>query len=313
MFSVEKNSINTNFCSLNCEQNYNIATKPPIWPREFSQTQPQMPYWLTEAIQAQNTTTSETKKNNINFNNINPDTAVDTVGGAAFLKLAHYCINRISNFCAQIVMRGKEFTSEDNVKKVANSMKSTNKLKADIHFVDNINKNVLKNKFPELADSLETVAKGQNAFYAKHANIAVAPKIKPSLILHELGHAINAEKSKFFGGLGKLRVLGSYVPMALMLCNGLSNNQQDGKENFIEKYAGVIGFASFLPTIIEEGAASAKAIKAAKTVLPNIELKALKKNYFFAWMTYLLAGIGTGIVSKLIFSEKNQNKSAENF
>ena len=54
-------------------------------------------------------------------------------------------------------------------------------------------------------------------------------------------------------------------------------------------------------TIIEEGIASLRGIQAAKRTLggQNIKLGALKRNYFFAWMTYLLAGLGLGVAAKL--------------
>ena len=44
-----------------------------------------------------------------------------------------------------------------------------------------------------------------------------------------------------------------------------------------------------------------RGILAAKKTLggQNIKLGALKRNYFFAWMTYLLAGLGLGVASKL--------------
>ena len=76
---------------------------------------------------------------------------------------------------------------------------------------------------------------------------------------------------------------------------------KDKEETFIEKHAGKIGFAAYLPTIIEEGLASMRGILAAKKTLggQNIKLGALKRNYFFAWMTYLLAGLGLGVASKL--------------
>ena len=90
----------------------------------------------------------------------------------------------------------------------------------------------------------------------------------------------------------------SAVPTALIMLNGLSK-QDDNKPSFIERNAGKIGFAAFLPTIIEEGLASIRGVKAAKTTLGNtVNLKPLKRNYFFAWLTYLIAGIGLGVAAK---------------
>ena len=69
---------------------------------------------------------------------------------------------------------------------------------------------------------------------------------------------------------------------------------------FIDKHAGKLGFAAYLPTIVEEAAASIRGIQAAKkTFGGNVKLGALRKNYFLAWLTYLLAGIGFGAATKI--------------
>ena len=60
-----------------------------------------------------------------------------------------------------------------------------------------------------------------------------------------------------------------------------------------------MGFAAFLPTIIEEGMASIRGVKAAKKVLgKSVNLAPLKRNYLFAWATYLIAGLGLGVAAK---------------
>jgi len=233
------------------------------------------------------------------------DGATSAVGIAGLLRLAQWGIEKLSGVCASALMAGKEFASEKDVKKVANAMKKDNALVADIHYIDNSNKGLLKSRFPQLANSLDTVANGGNAFYTSQGNFAVAPKTKPSLILHELGHATNFEKSSFFKGLQKCRVAGMYAPMALAFLNDITGQRRDGKKNFIERNAGLIGFVAFMPTIIEEGAASWRGIQAAKKTLgAGAKLGVLKKNYFLAWMTYLLAGIGVGIASKLAITKE---------
>ena len=42
---------------------------------------------------------------------------------------------------------------------------------------------------------------------------------------------------------------------------------------------------------------------AKETLGAKANLKALKKNYLLAWMTYVLAGIGTGIAAKLMITK----------
>jgi hypothetical protein len=230
---------------------------------------------------------------------------------AGALGVASLLLNEATEFLAKKLLNGKEFTSSENAHKVADSMLDKNKLKNVVQ-VSYINH---KNKFqfgPALAQSLEAVANGQNAFYmdelklsnGKDFKLAVAPETKPSLILHELGHAINASKGKFLRFLQKSRRWAMGVPTALMVVNGLLGQNNDGKKNFVEKNAGWIGFAAFLPTIVEEGMASLRGISAAKAaqkagnLLGSVDLNILKRNYALAWGTYLLSGVGLGIAAK---------------
>ena len=240
-------------------------------------------------------------RNNVAFTR-NPkkdDPSEEFAVSAGALGVASVLLQQATEFLAKKLLNGDEFTSAQNVHKVADSMLEKNKLKDIVH-VEYINH---KNKFQfgeELAQSLETVARGENAFYMDSAKIAVAPETKPSLILHELGHAINASKGAFIKFLQKSRKWAMAVPTVLMIANGLLGQTNDGKKNFVEKNAGWIGFAAFLPTVIEEGMASWRGINAAK--LANLgksaNLNILKRNYALAWGTYLLAGVGLGIAAK---------------
>ena len=231
-------------------------------------------------------------------------TTTTAVGAAGLLRLAQYGLEKLSGVCSAALMAGKEFASREDVEKVANAMKKNKGLSADIYYLDHSNKSALKQHFPSLANSIDVVADGRNAFYTDKGNFACAPKSKPSLILHELGHATNFEKSKIMKGLQKLRVVGMFAPMAVAYLNRASGERSDGRKNFWERNAGTIGFCAFLPTIIEEAAASIRGIKAAKETLgAKANLKALKKNYLLAWMTYVLAGIGTGIAAKLMITK----------
>ena len=223
-----------------------------------------------------------------------------TLATAGILQVLTIALQKLSKLCGNKLMRGKEFTTFENVEKVANSMLKDNKLNVDVHF---INQNNINKFSKSLRQVLIPVAKGENAFYMDSLKLAVAPEKKPSLILHELGHAINASKGKFLKFLQKSRAYTPYVPTAVLLANSMFKNSGTHSD-FIEKNAGVIGFLSFLPTIIEEGLASFRGVNAAKKVLgKTVSLKALKRNYFTAWLTYLLAGIGVGVASKMAVLE----------
>ena len=221
-----------------------------------------------------------------------------SIGG---LFLASQGINLLSNQASKALMRGKEYTTPTNVLEVTKSMLNKNKLDVDVFFVNPENISRVSQKSGIRIDDLREVAAGKNAFYADSAKVAVAPTGKPSLIQHELGHAINA-KNPVLKMLQKSRNYVAAVPTALIALNYLiKKNSNTNKETFIEKNAGTLGFLAYSPTIIEEGLASIRGIKAAQKTLAGkgVKFGALKKNYFLAWLTYLCAGIGLGIASKL--------------
>ena len=83
--------------------------------------------------------------------------------------------------------------------------------------------------------------------------------------------------------------------------------RKDDKPNFIERNAGLIGFSAFLPTIVEEGLASLRGLNAAKKTLGKaVNLAPLKRNYFFAWLTYVIAGVGLGVAAKQALLENRR-------
>ena len=249
------------------------------------------------------------KNNKPQNNNPKPKVkAQDTSGSggessALGLLLASEAIRLGSEKASKMLMRGKEYTTSENVLKVVENMLNRGKLNdVSIYFVNPSNINEISSKTGFSVADLREVAEGKNAFFSdSFKKVAVAPSSKPSLIQHELGHAINA-RNPFLKVLQTSRRVAPYIPTALILANSLSKRlKKDNEETFIEKHAGKIGFAAYLPTIIEEGLVSMRGILAAKKTLggQNIKLGALKRNYFFAWMTYLLAGLGLGVASKL--------------
>lgn len=229
---------------------------------------------------------------------------VKTTAAAGILQLFAMFLAKASDWVGKKLMMGSEFTTEANVIKTAEHMVKKNKLNVTVDF---ITKEKLKNYGTGLQDALIPVAKGENAFYADSLKLAVAPKSKPSLILHELGHAVNSSKGNFLKFLQKSRGYVAAVPTALVMLNGLLQ-RNDEKPNFIERNAIAIGLTSFLPTIAEEGLASLRGIKAAKEVLgKTVKLGALKRNYAFAWMTYVIAGLSLGVAAKQAIIENKRN------
>ncbi len=240
---------------------------------------------------------------------------VKNVAGAGLLQLVALGLQKASDWCGKKLMQGKEFTSAPNVKNIADKMLSDNKLTGNVavEYIDNANKARIAKKYSkpglDILNELEPVARGANAFYSDQLKLAVAPKTKPSLLLHELGHAVNANKGRFLKFLQKSRMYAASVPTALVFINN-ATQKPDGEKSFVEKHAIKIGFLAFLPTIIEEGLASLRGINAAKqvkkTVNSALDLKPLKRNYAFAWLTYVLAGAGLGVAAKLSILENKR-------
>jgi len=228
----------------------------------------------------------------------NSNDAASILGLMLLSKGVSFATTKVANK----LMRGKEYTSFNNVKNVVNDMLSKNNLDTKVYFVDMNNISEVSRRSGIREKDLLDVAQGKNAFFADSHKIAVAPKSKPSLIQHELGHAINSKKT-FTKLLQNSRMLALYTPTALIFANMISKrlSKNPEKETFVEKHAGVLGFMAYLPTVIEEGLASIKGIQAAKKTLggQNVKLGALRKNYLLAWLTYLLGAVGLGIASKL--------------
>lgn len=236
-----------------------------------------------------------------------------TVIYAGLLQLFSSSLNKISRWLGNKLTNGKEFTDIGNVQRVAGDMVKKNTLDVNIEYVTPQNLSELSRKYGGAAE-LSEVAAGRNAFFSPAKKLAVAPKTKPSLLLHELGHAINS-KSKFWYALQKSRSYTALAPVAALFMSKAKS--EDGKPNFVERNAGVLGFCAFLPTIIEEGKASLRGIKQAKKTLANeiksgkVNLGALKKNYAIAWLTYVLAGIGLGVATKYSVIENKFSEGSQ--
>lgn len=228
---------------------------------------------------------------------------------AGLLQLFSSSLNKISQWLGNRLSSGKEFTSAENVQRVADDIIKNNKLGVTVEYISP--ENLTKMQFKYGPEGLAEVAAGRNAFYSDAQKLAVAPKSKPSLLPHELGHAVNA-KSKFWSALQKSRQYSAFAPVAALILSKINTNK-DGSPNFVERNAGLLGFCAFLPTIIEEGKASLRGINQAKKTLAKeiqlgkVSLKALKRNYLTAWLTYVVAGLGLGVATKFAVLEDRFN------
>lgn len=170
---------------------------------------------------------------------------------------------------------------------------------------------------------------GLNAAYMEKKNlILINDKNLYSSVYHEIGHALNANNSFIFKNLQKLRGIltpfGAPILGLGFLAVGIFHKNKPQKENnssdsktmdFVKNNAGKLTFATCLPMLIEEGAASIKGLKEAKPYLDAVQYKNLSKNYkrafgsYFVTTAVLSGAIALGILIKDKITKSNQTKS----
>lgn len=148
---------------------------------------------------------------------------------------------------------------------------------------------------------------GENkAVYIKKNSIILPKEGIAAAGFHEVGHAMNHNLSKIGKMLQNCRNLYKFAPLIGIYAAFTKNSvAKDGEEltsgqktkNFIRNNAGMLGFATALPMLIEEGMATVKGQKYANKVLPkDLAKKALKGNVI-AYLSYLTVAISTGLAT----------------
>ena len=143
---------------------------------------------------------------------------------------------------------------------------------------------------------------GRNAFYNPATNQVVLNTEKLGLSgFHEIGHSINANSSKFWGRMQKLRKFSMFAPLAIGAIAIFKRKKADGEETngvfdkvttFIKNNAGKLTLASMLPMVAEELKASARGNALAKKILsPELAKKVVKANRWGALSYIATAGV----------------------
>ena len=139
---------------------------------------------------------------------------------------------------------------------------------------------------------LSDVGKGLNAYFSpSKKEIVLNRKLASISGFHELGHAMNYMNGGFGRFLQKLRgpgyALAGFMGTVALFSRDKAKGEKRNLKDIIVDNAHVIAFASMLPTVLEEGLASVKGIKAAKKAgLDSVHLKNLKKFYGKALLSY---------------------------
>lgn len=164
-----------------------------------------------------------------------------------------------------------------------------------------------------IKESLQTtIENGKNAAYFEEANkIAINTEKLGAAAFHEMGHALNAQSSKFWKVTQKARPVaalsGVFGLTALLKRKKLEGeepkNNFDKVTTFIKNNVGKLAALSFVPLIAEELAASYKGEKLAKQVLSPELLKKVKTSNRLGASSYILmagaVGLGAFVASKV--------------
>ena len=170
----------------------------------------------------------------------------------------------------------------------------------------------MRNALKQLENVANQVMLGKNAIYANVKKKIILPEKGLSCsAFHEMGHAINANISKFGKILQGSRQFALFaIPIALIAL--IKNKKAEGEKpknkldsigDFVKNNAGKLVFASYIPLLLEEGLASIKGGKLAKQVLSPDLAKKVSKTNAIGFCTYLtvaaLSSIGLALGTKI--------------
>lgn len=156
-------------------------------------------------------------------------------------------------------------------------------------------------------------------------NTIFLPEKKSCLtVFHEMGHAANCNMSKLTKYLQYGNAWGQKIgilPVLYTLFTRESKPDKNGNlttgqkvKNFVRDNVGVISFACFVPSLIEEGLASIRGNSFAKKVLTPDLVKKVAKANIMGYSTYVLSAIGTAVAGNIAVSIKDKmiaNKEAK--
>lgn len=249
--------------------------------------------------------------NDYRYNKISQiETTAATIGG---LYLSDYAAAKISSFALKPIMN-KFYSLPEIPKKDANilikSMLNNKKLK-DLKIIEvtkQVFENIVKDYqkgtsfFSNKKESLknfESVYHGRNAFYLPKTNKIYTPVGKTTMLLHEMGHALN---NKAFWGAKYLQIAGAYLPRiapVFILSSAIWDSiRRPNEKSFVKDNIGVLTAACFIPTLIDEGIASLRVIKnSIKNNMSKTIIKNQKKFLGLAFCSYLGLTVTSGIVA----------------
>lgn len=167
---------------------------------------------------------------------------------------------------------------------------------------------------------------GVNAGYFMNANKILIPDkhLQPS-VFHEMGHAKNANSGLFLKTLQKIRPAAiKWLPGAILLISILNKRPKKSEDekyanrtklqkaaDFIKDHAGILTFGSMGFAIAEEGIASLRGQKIAKSLVEDGSLskelfKKIKKTNLVGFSSYIIGALGACLVCEAAIKVKDK-------
>jgi len=153
---------------------------------------------------------------------------------------------------------------------------------------------------------VDTIKDGGNAAFLSRSNQILLNTEKMSVAsFHEMGHAMN--KFSKIGNILQKCCSMQMLALPIIAIAAFKPKKAEGEKangvidkttTFIKDNAGKLAFATFLPTLVEEGLASVKAAKIAKPHLSSDMFKQLNKVNGKAFLTHLGTAVGVALVAK---------------
>ena len=274
-------------------------------------------------IRAQN---GYAKKSRPNFKESIAGYAVGNVASLASIPVGTAVVSKMSKMATSL-----NPTEISTLNQASETILNTTGLKSKGVEIANISglKNLTKlpDKILEFTNPVFATSNGKNAFFTDKeiAGIIGANKIGinkqklPTAVFHEIGHALNYNKSGFWKTMQKLRTPGMLITSGLLLFNVLTKKTKpkEGQElskgqkikNWVRDKSGFLAFGAMVPMLAEEAAASIKGCKEAKKILdPNLYKKVAKTNKV-AYISYLATAVVAGL--SVLTAKKVKDKLVE--
>ena len=166
---------------------------------------------------------------------------------------------------------------------------------------------------------ISAIKNGKNAAYNPvDKTVMVNLEKAGGTVFHEIGHAINANKSKFWRALQKVRPVAMFAPLALFLTAILKSKKAEGEKavgfwdkttTFIKENVGKLTTLAMLPILAEELRATAVGNKLAKAVLKPEQFKQVVKSNKIGAVSYAAVALLSGFSA--MFATKVRDKVAK--